>query len=299
MPPINKKVHFMGIGGSGVSGVAVIAHSQGYEISGCDLQTDTPYLVGLKKLGIKIFVGHNENHIHNSDILAVSPSVFFQNSTQPEVTLAKKVNKLITWQNFVGDYLQRGKKLICIAGTHGKSTTTALAGFLFENAKVDPLVVIGANVDKWGGNARIGKGEIFITESDEFYDNFLNYTPETIVLNNIEFDHPDYFKDETMLLNSFAKHIKSLKGGKTLIFNQDSPGIKKLFDLLKVKNLSNLELLGYTISDKPLINTNVSIKAEAIKLDKDKTSFIAKSTQLDLNNRFVLKLKSLFSSQLI
>ncbi len=268
-----QSVHFMGVGGSGMSGVALIAFNQGYKVSGCDLASDTPYIDKLKKLKIPIFVGHSQTHLKGVDILTVTPAVFYQNADHPEVLLAKKEKIIMTWQEFLGKHLHTGKKVVCVSGTHGKSTTTAIIGLLLEKSGFDPNVIVGATLKEWGESYRVGKGDIFVTEADEFYDNFLNYDPEVIVLNNVEFDHPDYFKDEKQLMESFRKHIESLHGAKVLIFNQDSVGIKKLFDLIGEKKLSGLSLYGYTTQDNPLIKTKTSFKADDITLGEDYTSF--------------------------
>jgi UDP-N-acetylmuramate--alanine ligase len=217
-----KKLHFVGIGGSGMSGVASLATSFGYEVTGCDLEASTAY-------GKNIFQGHDKSHIRNADLVVVSPAVLYQNSENPEILEAKKQNKLMTWQEFLGKVLLKDKKVICIAGTHGKSTTTAMAGKLLIDNGFDPIVVVGANVPEWGGNSRFGKGDYAVVEADEFNNNFLNYSPEVAVINNIEFDHPDFFKNEQEVKDSFEKFIKRLVGKKILITEKDS--LNKKFDL--------------------------------------------------------------------
>lgn len=284
------KVHFMGIGGSGMSAVALLAHHQGYKVSGCDLLEDTPYLKKLEKLDIPIFVGHSTKHLNDIDILAITPAAEFQSKKHSELVRGEKLKKIMTWQKFLGQYLQKDKKVICIAGTHGKSTTTGMTSLLFEMTGLDPNVMIGATIKKWNSNARAGKSEIFITESDEFFDNFLNYSPDTIVLNNIEMDHPDFFKSEKQLFESFKKHVESLVGSKTLIFNQDCPGIRKLFKSLPSSLLNSFNLIGYTIFDKPIIKANKSFFAKNIVLSKDKTIFEVVGRGIDYSQKYILKL---------
>jgi len=235
-------IHFMGIGGSGVSGVSLLAYKEGFRVSGCDLERETPYLPKVKKYISDIYVGHDASHLEGVDLVVVSPAVFFQSANNDEVIEAKKRGILITWQEFLGKYLHKGKKVIAVAGTHGKSTTTAMVGKLLEDAGLDPLVSLGAKVEKWGGSTRFGKGKYFVTEADEFFDNFLNYHPEIIIINNIEFDHPDYFKDEESVLDSFRKFAGNLRGGKALIVNEDDPGVKKLLESL---DLNNIRLIKY------------------------------------------------------
>ncbi|SRR5258708_330025 len=267
-PKVNKKIHFIGIGGSGMSGVAMIAKSQGYKVSGCDLNLNTPYINELKDSGIKVFEGQNKDHLKDVDIVAVSPAVYFQNEDDAEMILAKKSKKILTWQRFLGKYLQKGKAVICIAGTHGKSTTTAMASLLFEKAHLDPSVMIGANVKEWGANYKVGKSKIFITEADEFFDNFLNYHPDVIILNNIEFDHPDYFKNEKQMFESFKKFINNLGGKRILIFNQDDLGIKKLFKMIGNDKSKEINLYGYTTKGKRL-----SLKKSYTEFEIDDTLF--------------------------
>lgn len=228
MKNVQKHVHILGIGGSAASGIAQIATAQGYIVSGCDIADDTPYLDKAKKAGIQTFVGHDAAHIVQSDIVAVSPALLYQNNDHPEMVAARDAGKLMTWQQFMGTYLHAGKKVICVAGTHGKSTTTTMAGLVFESADLDPTVEVGATVPAWHNNIRVGHGEYFITEADEFNSNFLNYHPDIIILNNIEFDHPEYFKTAENMLSVFQKFIDQLKPGGTLIYNADSALIGKL-----------------------------------------------------------------------
>jgi UDP-N-acetylmuramate--alanine ligase len=236
---MDKKIHLMGIGGSGMSGVALLAEASGYEVSGCDIEKNSAYAKNIS-------VGHSKSHVAGSDLIIVSPAIYFQDENNEEVLEAKKQNKLVTWQEFTGKVLAKDKKVICIAGTHGKSTVTAMAGKLLEDAGLDPTVLVGARVPEWKGNARAGKGDYFIIEADEFNDNFLNYSPEIIVLNNIEFDHPDYFKSEEEVFESFKKFVKKLKGIKTLVVNKDSEGIQKLLKSTDTDAINVIEFSGKT-----------------------------------------------------
>lgn len=282
------RVHFMGIGGAGMSAVALLAKNAGFEVSGCDLQESTPYLDKCKKAGIKLYVGHNKSHLKDIDVLAVTAAAFFQSQDQPEFILGQKTDKMMQWQEFLAKYLHKDKQVISIAGTNGKSTTTALASLVLEEAGLDPSVMIGASMKKWGANYRTGKSKYFVVESDEFFDNFLAYHPDIIILNNIEFDHPDFFKSFDHVLNTFKKFIKNIKGDRTLIFNQDDPGIKKLFTKLGKKFLSSLKLVGYTLKTKPGIKVANSTRG-IIKTSNSKgTIFEAINHKLNLKNRFNL-----------
>jgi len=280
----------MGIGGSAISGVALMCQEEGFTVSGCDLDTDTAYLGKVKKSIKRIFSGHDKNHLINADLLVVSPSVLFRNENHPEVMEANKRKILLTWEEFLGKYLHKKKQVICIAGTHGKSTTTAMSGLLFEKANFDPSVIIGAKVKEWEGNFRMGAGDVFITEADEFFDNFLHYYPEVIILNNIEFDHPDYFKSEKDILRSFEKFVKHLVGKKILIVNQDSIGIKRLFALLGSRFLKTISVYGYSLEQNPKVKLQFSAKVTINRKISQDTFFSIKSDKLHLSDDYHLSI---------
>ncbi len=291
----NKHIHFLGIGGSGMSGVACLAKSQGYEVTGCDQQQVTAYSEKLNKNNIPVFVGHDKKHLEEADYLVITAAVLFKKPLEEEVEVAQKNKKLISWQKFLGDNLQKNKRVIGICGTHGKSTTTAMAALVFEKAKIDPSVMIGATVKEWNANFRVGKSDIFITESDEFFDNFLNYKPNVIVINNIEFDHPDYFTSWNQLITSFKNFVTKLNKGDTLIVNQDSPGISKLFKILDRSFLSKVNLIGYTLG-KQKFDVSYSIKGEITKRTKSSTYFNVTSNKLGLvNEKFQLNILGNFN----
>lgn len=230
-----KKIHMMGVLGSGMSGVYSLASKMGYEVSGCDLKSS----------------GHNKSHLDGIDLLVVSPAVLYQKKEDPELTEARKLGMVVTWEEFLGKTLAKDKKVIAIAGTHGKSTTTAMVAKVLIDNGFDPSVVIGAYVPEWGGNSRFGKGEYLVIEADEFNDNFLNYHPDILVINNIEFDHPDYFKDEKQLNESFNKLISKMVGQKKLFVEKDS--LDKKFNLKVIgghnqKNANMAFLVGKSLN---------------------------------------------------
>jgi UDP-N-acetylmuramate--alanine ligase len=228
-----KYVHFMGINGSGAMGVADLARKMGYKVTGCDLKNG----------------GHDKKHLIGADLLVVSPAVFYNKKKDPELILGLKRKIVMTWEKFLGTVLLKDKKLICIAGTHGKSTTTAMVAKMMIDAGMDPIVVIGAYVPEWDGNSRFGKGEYAVVEADEFNNNFLNYNPDIIILNNIEFDHPDFFKNESEVRNSFQEFIKRLRGEKVLITEEDSLNKKFNLKVLGEHNQKNANMV-YVLGKK-------------------------------------------------
>ncbi|KKU93695.1 MAG: UDP-N-acetylmuramate-L-alanine ligase [Candidatus Amesbacteria bacterium GW2011_GWC1_48_10] len=152
----------MGIGGSGLAGIAQIAKAYGFQVTGCDIAAETSYLKKVTDAGIPVFLGHDPAHLKKTEILAVSPAIFYQNDDHPETALGRKRKILMKWQEFMGTYLHRGKFVICIAGTHGKSTTTALAGHLLETADLDPTVEIGATDPIWLVPAAVASDQAWI-----------------------------------------------------------------------------------------------------------------------------------------
>lgn len=273
----------MGIGGSAISAVAILAKKEGYKVSGCDLETETQYLDKVKKAGICVYKGHDPEHIKTKSLLVISPAIIYQSEKHPEYVKGKKRRCVVTWDDFIGETLLSGKKRICIAGTHGKSTTTAMAGLMFEKSGADPNVLVGAKVHDWDSNFRVGESEIFILESDEFYDKYLKYDPDTIVINNIEFDHPDYFKDEKQLYGSFKKFISLLTGSKNLIVNLDSPGVIKLLKSVDNIFLEKLNLYGYSLRNEKYFQTAKVIRGKVLKSDENLTVFRVRSKELKLN----------------
>ncbi len=272
----------MGVGGSGMAGISYLASRMGYEVTGCDIEEQTAY-------SSKFFHGHSPDHLKNTDLLVVTPAVYFRKSKDSELLEGEKRNMILSWQEFLGKYLHKGKKVICVAGTHGKSTTTAMAGKLLEDAGLDPLVNLGANYKDWNGGARYGNGDYFITEADEFYDNFLNYHPEIIILNNVEFDHPDYFKSEKQIFESYKKFIGNLTGEKVLIVNSDSFGVQIL---LKEIDTSKIKIIKYSLKD-----TNIDLHLKVIGKHNiaNALGIIALGKYLKIDSKLVIKSLEAFS----
>lgn len=216
------KVHFLGIGGSGASAVASIAPGYGFEITGCDKHLDNEFV---RNFDPKIlFEGHSPDHLKDTDILAVTPAVFSLDPENEEIKSAKDRGiEVLTWQEFMGKYLERGKFVIAISGTHGKSTTTAMIGLMLEYAGLDPTVELGAIVPRWGKNFRVGKSKYFVTEADEFNDNFLVSRPDIAVVTSIEFDHPEYFKNLDAYKQSFCEFLMQSK--ENIVANLQDHGV--------------------------------------------------------------------------
>lgn len=222
-----KKIHFIGLGGIGISALAKIYLSQGYKISGSDLN-DSDILKNLKDQGSQIFIGPHSGSFISSDIglVVFSPAIGEDN---PELKEAKK-NKIpaLSYPEALGK-LTSDYWTIAVSGTHGKSTTTSMLALAAIKAGLDPTVIVGTKLKELGGsNARVGKSKYLIIEADEFNASFLNYWPKAIILTNIEEDHLDYYKNLNHILKTFQDYINHLPKNGVLVVNKDDKNINKL-----------------------------------------------------------------------
>ncbi len=267
-------MHFMGIGGSGMAPVAIIAKHLGYEVSGCDLSQKGYYCEALTKNNIEIQQGHSDEHLEGVDILAVTPAIFDLNPNHPEIAAAREKGILMTWQQFLGEYLHEGKQVLAIAGTHGKSTTTVLMGATLEEAGFDPFVEAGTVYRPWGGGCRVGNSQYFVCEADEFNNNFLHFSPSIAIINNIEMDHPEFFKDFQHVKDSFKGFIKNMKEPRVLIVNEESQGVREvLAELSDYLKSNSYKVIGYYFNDKFDFDFSAEYKGKIIHGTQDSTSF--------------------------
>ncbi|EKD89779.1 MAG: UDP-N-acetylmuramate-L-alanine ligase [uncultured bacterium] len=259
------KVHFLGTGGSGISGAAAIAQSLGFEVTGCDLNPHNEFTTQFKP--DQLFTGHSSQHLSshigsgNVDILALTPAIFSLDPNNPELLAAKEKGiTVMTWQQFLGEYLTKDKFVIAVCGTHGKTTTTAMIAKTLEDANLDPTAELGAIVPSWKSNYRIGKGKYFVVEADEFNDNFLHLKPDITIVTNIEMDHPEYFENFEAVKESFKKFLLQTK--QTIVANLKDPAIALILkDVMKQTSVTSFD---YSNDD---YNLNLKIPGEFNKLN--------------------------------
>ena len=255
-----KKVHFLGIGGSGASAAAAIAQAQEFEVSGCDLEPHNEFTTVFNP--DQLMSGHSASHMSsgNADLLAVTPAIFSLDPDNPELVEAKKLGiPILTWQQFLGEYLTKGKFVIAVCGTHGKTTTTAMIAQLLEDAELDPTVELGAINPRWKANFRVGEGKHFVIEADEFNDNFLPLHPDISVVTNIEMDHPEYFKDLEAVKESFKKFL--LQTRQTVVVNLSDPNVA---EVVKIIMKSRGQYLDYSKNE---LNFSLKIPGAFNKLN--------------------------------
>ncbi len=197
-----KKVHFVGIGGSSMSGLAEILLSQHYDISGSDIKASNS-TIKLENLGAKISVPHNEKNVIGADLLIYTVAV---KETNPELIKAKELGiPIMDRAALLGQIMKKYPKSVAISGTHGKTTTTSMVTMIMLEARLNPTVHIGGELESIGGNTKIGGNNYFITEACEYYESFLKFFPYMAVILNIELDHVDYFKNIEHIKDTFYK----------------------------------------------------------------------------------------------
>jgi UDP-N-acetylmuramate--alanine ligase len=218
-----KHIHFVGVGGAGMSGIAEVLRNQGYLISGSDL-SDSPTLRRLETLGIKTYVGHAASHIIGADAVVTSTAVQADN---PEVLAARKRLIPVVPRAMMLAELMRLKQGIAIAGTHGKTTTTSLVASVLAEGGLDPTFVIGGRLNSAGANAKLGGGDYIVVEADESDASFLNLMPVMAVVTNIDEDHMEtYGHDFGRLKRAFVEFLHRMPFYGTAILCVDDPAVR-------------------------------------------------------------------------
>ena len=233
-----KRVHFIGLGGAGMSGIARIMLARGVNISGSDAK-DSGVLTGLKTLGAEVFVGHQASNIGSADILVISSAISENN---PELLAARANGLIILSRAQALALLMSESKSIAVAGTHGKTTTTSMLTVALQQVGLDPSFAIGGMINRGGTNAHLGSGDIFIAEADESDGSFLAYKPFGAIITNIELDHVDNFPDLESVNRIFLDFVASIKPGGFLIAGIDSPGVVHLLSQIK---RNDIEIITY------------------------------------------------------
>lgn len=214
----NKRLHFIGIGGISMSGIALILKNMGATITGSDA-TPSSNTEMLEKAGIPVFIGENPDLVRNADIIIYTGAISKDNAELKEAKLLHK--EVMERAKFLGELTKNYENVICISGTHGKSTTTGMVSSCFIENDLNPTIQIGAIHPLLNANYRVGEKEYFIMESCEYQDSFLSFFPTTAVILNIDDDHLDYFKNIDNIKASFQKFAHLLPKNGNLILNKD------------------------------------------------------------------------------
>jgi len=196
-----KRIHLIGIGGTGMSGIAEILLNLGFEVSGSDLAA-TETTERLEKLGASIARGHGSELAARADVAVVSSAVAAEN---PEVRLARSAGVPVIPRAEMLAELMRARRGVAVGGAHGKTTTTWMTGLVLAGADLDPTVVVGGRLKQLGTNARLGEGDLLVAEADESDGTFLLLAPELAVVTNIDREHLDFYEDMESLKDAFVR----------------------------------------------------------------------------------------------
>jgi UDP-N-acetylmuramate--alanine ligase len=251
-------VHFIGIGGSGLSAIARLLLESGYTVSGSD-RTLTPFAEEVRKAGAMVYVGHHPRNLTGVDWVVRSSAVTDDN---PEVEAAKRTGiPVYKRADFLGRLIE-DKTGIAIAGTHGKTTTTAMTAWVLSKLGRDPSFIVGGVVNNLGVNAHAGKGKTFVIEADEYDYMFLGLKPQIAVITSIEHDHPDFFPTLESVYQAFEQFVDLLPEEGTLIVCAEDPGAMALIPYVRK---AGRNVISYGVQGDMTINTPLWIQAREVK----------------------------------
>ncbi|MDR2587125.1 MAG: Mur ligase domain-containing protein, partial [Coriobacteriales bacterium] len=221
-----QRVHFIGIGGSGMSGIALVAHECGLEVTGSDLK-ESRYMRSLLRADVRVVVGHDAANVADStiDVVVVSSAIPERN---PEYRAAVERGLEIWPRARMLAYLSRKHKTLAVAGTHGKTTTSSMLATTLDRLGADPTFLIGGVVDGYDSTARAGSGELFVVEADESDGSFTWLDPTLAIVTNIEADHLDHYAGLDEIQSAFASFLDKVVPGGTLVVYNGSPGLVEL-----------------------------------------------------------------------
>lgn len=229
-----KRIHFVGIGGVGTSGIAELLHTMGFEVSGSDLE-ETEITQRLARLGIKVSIGHNPANVHGKDLIVYSTAVKEDN---PELIKARELHIPCIPRAEMLAELTRVKRGIAVAGSHGKTTTTSLLGIILEEAGFDPTIVVGGILKRYNTNAKLGEGEFIVFEADESDRSFLKFLPLMEVITNIDLEHLETYTDIDDIKNTFFEFMHRVPFYGLLVLNLDDPNIREMLPRLRRRYVS-------------------------------------------------------------
>ncbi|HVN14647.1 MAG TPA: UDP-N-acetylmuramate--L-alanine ligase [Anaerolineales bacterium] len=263
------RVHFIGIGGSGLSAIARLMKESGYEVTGSD-KVLSNFAAKLQAEGVTIFIGHHPRYVQGADWVVRSSAVPDDN---PEVQAAAMANiPVYKRADFLGK-LMSDKTGIAVAGTHGKTTTTAMIAWVLSVLGRDPSFIIGGTMNNYGVNARAGKGNAFVIEADEYDRMFLGLKPQIEVVTNIEHDHPDCYPTYEDIFSAFEDFVKLLPLDGTLIASAEDEGSSSL---LARARRAGRNIVAYSLQGEMTINAPQWMQARNVKPnDKGGYSFNA------------------------
>jgi UDP-N-acetylmuramate--alanine ligase len=256
-----KHIHFIGIGGSGLSAIARLLLESGYTVSGSD-RALTPFADEIRHAGATVYIGHHPRNLKGADEVVMSSAISLDN---PEVQAAKHSKIPVHKRaDFLGQ-LMADKKGIAIAGTHGKTTTAAMIAWALHQLGRDPSFIVGGVLNNLGVNAHAGKGSTFVIEADEYDNMFLGLKPQLAVVTSLEHDHPDMFPTLEDMYASFEKFVDLLPEDGTLIVSAEDSGAMTLIPHARRKGINHI---AYYIQSDRTISAPYWVMAREAKANK-------------------------------
>ena len=267
-----KHIHFIGIGGIGMSGIAEVLFSQGYKIQGSDLLNNNN-TKRLKKKGIKIFLGHSAKNLKGVNIVVISSAIKKNNS---ELKFARRNKILVYKRSDMLAVLMKYNESIAVTGSHGKTTTTSLISSVLESANFDPTTIIGGIVNKYKSTTRIGKSNWMIVEADESDGSLINLFPKIAVITNINKEHLDFYKTYENLKKYFLYFVNNILFDGVVVYCKDNIDLKRLISKSKKKNKISY---GFKKgSDVRATNILINEKGSFFDINIKKTNLLKKET---------------------
>lgn len=252
------RVHFIGIGGSGLSAIARLLKESGYEVTGSD-RALSQFAVDLQNAGVTIYIGHHPRNITGADWVVRSSAVKEDN---PEVEAAKRAGiPVYKRSDFLGQLMSE-KTGIAVAGTHGKTTTSAMIAWTLYAMRRDPSFIVGGTLNNLKTNAHAGKGDLFVIEADEYDRMFLGLKPHIAVITNLEHDHPDYYPTFEDMYSAFQSFVDLLPPDGTLIACAEDEGAVTLLTHARRKGLN---VVSYSVQGEMTINSPQWMQARTLK----------------------------------
>ncbi len=244
----DKKIHFIGIGGISMSGLAAVLLNSGFKVSGSDFK-DSSIIDKLRSSGAEIYIGHNKDNIKNVDLVVYTAAI---PSDNPELLEAKEKNiKLMDRAEFLGQIMKGHKYNVAVTGTHGKTTCTSMLSHITLAGDLDPTILVGGELDEIGGNFKIGNSEYFITEACEYKRSFLKFFPYIGIILNIDADHLDYYKDIDDIADTFSQFSRLVPSDGYLV------GYAGDFRVKDILEKANCNTLTYGFEDADVTAKNI------------------------------------------
>ncbi len=236
-----KNIHFVGIGGIGMSGIAEVLKDAGISVSGCDLRPSAATDL-LASRGIAVSIGHDPSHLHGVDAIVVTAAV---KETNRELQAAKDQGIRVIRRSEMLGAIFNDKRGVAISGTHGKTTTSAMVATILEEAGLDPTILVGGMMRNLGGNAKTGKGDFLVAEADEYDRTFHQMHPEIAIVTNVEPDHLEYYGSFEAIVEAFRVFIDGIKPGGAVVGCVDDPAVRKLLGTITSKRV-----IRYGLTDR-------------------------------------------------